>query len=113
MDPRFNAIPRIMGRNDGPVDVHEPPDVNATSSIYRDLFRFDRVDPIFQSGGKSFLRYMILRSLLLISIMCLASKQASDIDLGHHSNNMLGLVSCQLLSNGFQWSSACNKLWSQ
>ena len=52
MDPRFNVIPRIMGRDDGPVDVHEPPDISATPSVYRDLFRIHRVDSIFQSGRK-------------------------------------------------------------
>lgn len=111
MDPRFNVIPRIMGRDDGPVDVHEPPDISATPSIYRNLFRLDRVDPIFQSGCKSFLRYMIPRHLAN-NIMCVASKQAVDLDLGHYSNNMLDLVSCQLLPNGFQWSSTGDKLWS-
>ncbi|KAM0170020.1 hypothetical protein ACHAPF_009457 [Botrytis cinerea] len=71
MDPRFNVIPRIMGRDDGPVDVHEPPDISATPSVYRDLFRIHRVDSIFQSGP---------------------SKQAVDLDLGNYSNNLLDLV---------------------
>ncbi|QSZ30433.1 hypothetical protein DSL72_004956 [Monilinia vaccinii-corymbosi] len=92
VDLGFNVIPRIMGRDDGPVDVHEPPDISATPSIYGDLFWIDRVDPILQSG---------------------ASKQASDIDLGDYSNNMLDLVSCQLLSHGVQRSSIRNELWSQ
>ncbi|TEY35772.1 hypothetical protein BOTCAL_0580g00020 [Botryotinia calthae] len=90
MDPRFNAIPRIMGRDDVPVDVHEPPDISATPSVYRDLFRIYRVDSIFQSGP---------------------SKQAVDLDLGDYSNNLLDLVSGQLLSNGLQWSSTGDKLW--
>ncbi|TGO33892.1 hypothetical protein BHYA_0222g00020 [Botrytis hyacinthi] len=80
MDPRFNVIPRIMGRDDGPVDVHEPPDISATPSVYRDLFWIYCVDPIFQSRP---------------------SKQAVDLDLGDYPNNLLDLVSGQLFPNGF------------
>jgi len=52
MVPRLDILPCLMGCDDGPVDLLEPPDINATPPIHGDIFRVDRVNLVFQSRSK-------------------------------------------------------------
>lgn len=50
---RFCPVFGIVGSHDGSSCVRAAPDVNTTSTFYRYVLRFHRVDLVFQLGCKS------------------------------------------------------------
>lgn len=49
---RFTFILVVLGCDDGPVDIYDPPDVRTTSSIHRSIPGVDYSDSLFFAGRK-------------------------------------------------------------